>query len=394
MRTKLGLITALVLLCSVTSACANEIKVPPSPTYVYDTPVDPYNDYELWVTDQANNLVHIISSDLVLIDSIDFGTLGLINPHWIDFTSDYQYGFIANTKSGNVGIVRTSDRKVVQILETGPSTHAANVYPDDKGVLVSVIGEGSLVEILVDLEQELFTIGRRLILSQDPTLLSKATEFGATNPLESPKAVPITATFTQDSSYAYVPIKPGGLLVINMNTFQVEKAFPMNIVNTNLMGLLSLDDTKIYVNGGSLDGTNQVYMFDTTTHEVLAYESTNGLDAHGLDLTPDGKELWITNRNSSSISIIDTESMKVKENISLIGTAPDLLGISPDGVYAFITLSGSKAPNAGTMPGQKDLSGISVLDVQNRELFKILLQSEGNNSVPQDFHGLKIRLLK
>ena len=400
---RLLVMATVLLLGGFASSSGDDASTTPSPTTTAQTAaapavVEPPGDYEVWATDQANSLVYIISSGLEVVDTIDFGALGMVKPHWIEFTSDYRYAFITNAKSGDMAVVRASDRQVVKVLKTGPTTHAANVYPDDSGALVSVIGDGALVEIVADLERESFTIGRRLVLNQDPVILGRAAEFGATSPSEPPKAVPVTATFTRDGAYAYVPIGPslanGGLAIMNMNAFQVEKVFPLSEVATNLMGRLSPDGTRMYVNGGSPEATNLVYVFDTASHEPLGSESTQGGDAHGMDFTPDGRELWVVNRKSSTIAIIDTETDTVKEKVSFFGTAPDLLAISPDGRYAFVTLSGSKPADTGAMSDQGDVPGVSVIDVKGREPVKLLLQPEAGNPDDRDFHGLAIRLLK
>jgi hypothetical protein len=64
---------------------------------------------------------------------------------------------VAAPATGNVAVIRTADREVVAVIPTGPRTHHAAVAPDDRTVLVSVIGaadapwDGKLVEIEVDL---------------------------------------------------------------------------------------------------------------------------------------------------------------------------------------------------------------------------------------------------
>ena len=97
---------------------------------------------------------------------------------------------------------------------------------------------------------------------------------------------------------------------------------------------------------------------------------------------------------SSTIAIIDTETATVKEQVTFTDTAPDLLEITPDGRYVFVTLSGSKPSDTGVMSGNGDVPGVSVIDVERRERVKLLLQPEAGNPDGRDFHGLGIRLLK
>ncbi len=356
--------------------------------------------YEVWAMDQFNNTVHVINPQLELVESVDFTEAGVKTTHWIDFTSDFEYAWIASTASGNVAVVRAEDRKVIETFDTGPSSHAADIYPDDSGVLVSVIGSGELVEIVADHDSETFSIGRTLKIAEDPAVLARAAEFGSTNPLEPPKAKPISSAFTSDGRFAYVTLGPalkdGGLVVVNLESFSVVKAYPPNEVKVNLMSVLSADGSKMYVTGGSKDTTSFVYVFDTATHKLIAKDSTRGADAHGLALTPDGSELWATNRWTGSIGIFSTEENEFKEKIAFVGVAPDLLAISPDGVFAFILLRGAQPEATGAMAGFGETPAIVVVDVATRETVDILLQgkpTETGDPPDLDYHGIAIREL-
>ena len=364
-----------------------------------DVPVSTAN-YEVWAMDQFNNTIHVINPQLELVESVDISDAGVERTHWIDFTTDYEYAWIANTVSGNVAVVRSEDRKVIETFDTGPSSHAADIYPDDSGVLVSVIGSGELVEIVSDHETETFAIGRTLNIAEDPAVLARAAEFGSTNPLDPPKAKPISSAFTSDGKFAYVTlgpdIKDGGLVIVDLESFTVTKAFPPNEVKVNLMSVLSADGSKMYVTGGSKDTTSFVYVFDTATHELIARDSTRGADAHGLALTPDGSELWVTNRWTGSVGIVSTEKNEFKDKIPFVGVAPDLLAISPDGVYAFILLRGAEPEGTGAMAGAGETPAVVVVDIATRETVDILLQGkpdESGNPPNLDYHGIAIREL-
>ncbi len=279
-------------------------------------------------------------------ETIDFGAQGLVRNHWINFTTERDYAWIANTKSANTAILRTSDREVVAVLDTGPSSHAADIYPDNSGGLVSVIGTGEIVEIVSDHAAEQFSIGRRLVLAEDPMIVARASEFGSTNPLEPAKAKPIASAFTADGKYAYITLGPaledGGLVELDVDAFELVKVFPPAEVAVNLMGVLSSDGSNMYVTGGSKSTTSFMYVFDVATHELIAKDSTRGSDAHGMALTPDGKELWVTNRWTGNVTIFDTELNDLKDRVHFVGTSPDLLSISPDGKLAYITLRGAQ----------------------------------------------------
>ncbi len=375
---------AALLVGLLATACGSYVIEP-------EPPVSTAN-YEVWTMDQTNNILYIISPQLEVVETVDLSEAGLERTHWIDFTSDFKYAWIASTVSGNTAVIRAEDRKVIATFDTGPASHAADIYPDDSGVLVSVIKAGELVEIVSDHASETFSIGRRLIIAEDPLVKSRADEF--------PSANPISSAFTQDGRYAYVTLGPalanGGLVILDLETFTLVKAFSPEEVRVNLMGVLSPDGTKMFVTGGARDSKSLFYVFDTATHEIIATDATRGADAHGMALTPDGSEIWITNRWTGNVGIISTEFNDFEERIPFVGEAPDLLVFSPDGVFAFILLRGGGETDAGAMGGSGELPAVVVVSVETREVVEILIQGEltDEGELPAlDYHGIAIREL-
>ena len=396
-RRFIGAAGSIPVLAALAAACGT-VSVPSQVAEEAERalPVSTAN-YEVWAMDQRNNTLHVINPQLEPVESIDFSPDGLKTTHWINFTSDYKYAWIASTGSGNTAVVRAEDRKVIATFDTGAKSHAADISPDDGRILTSAIGTGELVEILADHAAETFSIGRTLKIADDPAVQARAAEFGATDDAP-PKANPISAAFTRDGRYAYVTLGPalkdGGLVIVDMESYTVVKAYPPSEVRANLMGVLSPDGSKMYINGGAKDSTSFVYVFDTATHELLSQDSTRGADSHGMALTPDGSELWVTNRWTGNVAIFDTATDEFKERIPFVGEAPDLLAISPDGVFAFILLRG--AGGSGVMPAEGESPGVVVVAVETREIVQILLEPEameGEEPPKVDYHGIALRQL-
>jgi YVTN family beta-propeller protein len=57
--------------------------------------------------------------------------------------------------------------------------------------------------------------------------------------------------------------------------------------------------------------------------------------AFGLALTPDGKQLWVTETEVGRIAVVDCASRAVVETILVLG-APRHLAITPDGTTAVV----------------------------------------------------------
>ena len=356
--------------------------------------------YEVWAMDQSTNIIHIIepvyaggSVSFEVTDRIEFDDR-VVRPHMIDFTSDHRYAFVANTVSGNVAIIRTADRRVIEVINTGPGTHMAAVAPGDRVVHVDVIADGTVVEINLDLANERFTIGRTLEINRDPAVLALADRFSQGDDGR-PITRPICHDYTADGRYAYITLGPGlgdgGLVILDTERFAVTRAFPPDEVAVNCGTILSPDGSKMYVNGGSLE-VGHWYVFDTTTHELTHSDPRNsfGYDAHGVALTPDGSELWMVNRASSNAIIVDPSTDAVIDYVPFVGESPDILAISPEGRFAFITLRGPE-PLSGPHAIRGASPGVAVVDVASRKLTTILLPE--SDLAASDFHGIGIRPL-
>jgi DNA-binding beta-propeller fold protein YncE len=341
--------------------------------------------YEVWALDQGTDTLYVIQHNLKVVRTVPLGD-HMTLPHMLDFTSDYRYGVIANPASGDTAILHGPSKKVLAVLPTGPGSHAANVLPDDSAIITAVIGDGTVVEIIPDWQSENFTIGRTLTIADDPLFQERSAEFRGSSP--------VCLDYTADSKYAYITLGPGinnsGVVIMDVDAFELVALYPPDEVRANCGTMVSPDGSKMYVNGGSVT-EGHWYVFDTETHELLNGPNDSlGNDAHGLWFTPDGSELLMVNRASSNLIIIDPETDTIIDEIDFIGQSPDIIGISPDGQYAFITLRGPN-PLTGPHAIAGDTPGIAVIDVPSRELVTIIEPDAGNPN--SDFHGISVRSL-
>lgn len=353
--------------------------------------VPAFRGYEIWAMDQGTNIVHIFDSSLTETGRIDLGARGMRVPHMLEFTSDYRYAFVAAPATGNVAVIRAADRQVVAMVPTGPRTHHAAISPDDRTVIVSVIGaanapwDGKLVEINVDLANERFTIGRQLVVAEDPVFAGRKAEFKDTGGA-------VCLAFTGDGRQAYVTMGPGldegGTVVLDTRDFRLIEAFPPRQLDANCGTILSPDGSHMYLVGGDR-GIGVWHAIDTRTRRPVRRSESRGHDAHGSRVTPDGSEYWIVNRVTSNAIVVDPRTLSVLAEIPFVGKTPDIVAISPDSRLAFFTLRG---PNPVTMPhlAVGETPGVAVFDVRTRRQVRLLEPAKGN--AKSDFHGIAIRL--
>jgi DNA-binding beta-propeller fold protein YncE len=347
-------------------------------------------NYEIWALDQGTHVVHIFNPKLEEVGRIDMGAHGVRVPHMIHFTSDGAYAFIASTASGDVSVIRTKDRAVVQVIKTGPGTHMAVVKPDDSAVIADVIGgpkdPGRLVEITIDKKNGKFALGRSLTIAEDPLFKKQADRFGA--------ARAICHDYSPDGRLAYVTLGPGlkdgGLVVLDTQKFQLVAAFPPSELRVNC-GTVALPDKKhIIVNGGDKE-VGVWYVLEIGTHRVVRKGESRGFDAHGTWVTPNGREIWMVNRVTSNGIVLDANTFEIIADLKEVGPTPDIIAMSPDSQFAFITTRGPNPVSAphlakGTTPG------FAVVSIPDRKLVRLVEPAKGNDK--SDFHGIGVRVIR
>ena len=346
--------------------------------------------YEVWALDQGTHIVHVYNSDLEEVGRIDLGAEGARVPHMIAFSSDFSHAVVAAT-SGSVAVIRTDDREVLAVIETGPGSHMASFTPDDGAILVSVIGagdvedDGKVVEIDADLANGAFEIGRSLTIAEDPLVAEAADRFGDIGA--------VCHEYSPDGRFAYVTLGPalanGGLVVLDIESFSLVKAYGREELRVNCGTMPTPDGRHMIVNGGGPE-VGVWYALDMASHEVVKEGDSRGQDAHGVWATPDGREIWMVNRVSSNGVVIDAETLEVVDELTDIGKTPDIIAMSPDSQRAFISLRG---PNPVTAPhvAVGETPGFAVVSIPDRTLVQIVQPAEGNEQ--SDFHGIGVRFL-
>ncbi len=319
---------------------------------------------EVWVADQGTNKIHILSPLGEAKETLDLN--GRVSkPHMLFFTPNHRHVLSANVGSGDVAVIRASDRQVVDVIKTGPGAHAAVPSPGGgQQAVVAHTADKSLVELTWNEGRQSYDIGRRLSLA----------------------SAAICPAYTADGKAIYVTLGGGGLVVVDAQTFEIIRSYGSDTVAPNGCGLaLSRDGSRMYANSGTTTGGN-LYAFDTKTHELLGTAPSGGKDPHGTTVLQNDSSVLTLNRLSDTATIHDPASLALTKTVA-VGDAPDLVALSVDRRQAYITLRG---PNPAT--GTHDLSGttpgMQIIDLDTMQVTKTVRLDASASSDP---HGIAVR---
>ena len=123
--------------------------------------------------------------------------------------------------------------------------------------------------------------------------------------------------------------------------------------NTSHMIVPGVDEAKLFITSIR---SGSATIIDRATDRVTSFETGPG--AEGVDVSPDGREVWVTNRADSSISILDARGDSLIAKIESGGRFPIRVKFTPDGREAWVSCLQSDA--------------VTVFDARTRSLLATL----------------------
>ncbi len=348
----------------------------------------PASAYEVWLTDQSDTAketggsLYIYDGAQLAADpstakptaTIDLaGDIGKFcedatkkvvrRPHMLFFTKDQSH-VILSFLSGHALFMDAATRKPEACLLMGKNLHAAWPTPDQKMAIAANIAEKKFIRIWTDYAAHTFSF--------DPE--KDVMNLGALESGERPDTAPICPITEASSTYAFVTLRGGGLLVVDVSVTPMKIVAALDNVQIHPAGCggIQMGDT-MYINSGGgwpiAPLSYDVYALDISklpgsiSAKLLSQRDQKFSDSHGLAAV--GRYLWSADRAGNDIEIIDTLTNLSVNSVELVtdankDPAPDLMDISPDSRYVFVGLRGpapltgnDKTVNnaKGTLPG-------------------------------------------
>lgn len=140
------------------------------------------------------------------------------------------------------------------------------------------------------------------------------------------KADPHDLALRRDGSQAWVTLEGSDdFAVVNVD----EKTVRYVSTGRSPHDLLFAPDGKLWVS----DWEGAIHVFSRRGR--LLETISLGVEAHHMDFTPNGRQIWITDHAVHKIFVVATESYKVRKSFSIDG-APHHIAITPDGRRAVV----------------------------------------------------------
>ena len=157
------------------------------------------------------------------------------------------------------------------------------------------------------------------------------------------------------------------LALVDLETMAVVRTYPTGGRDGHMVRL-SPDGSRAYVTSRGAEGTLSVISLVDDSDPVVI---ETGSGAEGLDVSADGREVWVANRQEESITVVDTESLEV---VATLDSRPyaGRVEMDPNG-YAVV-------PNGGG-GGEPVPQYLRVFNVGSREMIAEVPLRDGQ---PQD----------
>lgn len=387
----------------------------------------PASAYEVWLTDQSDTgkesggYLHIFDGTQLAAHpasakpttTIDFsGDIGKFceeatkkavrRPHMLFFNNNQDHAIISFL-SGHVLFMDAATKKPDACLSMGKNVHAAWPTPDQKMAIAANIAEKKFIRIWTDYAAHKFSFD-----PEKDVVNLVAFEGG-----ERPDTSPICPITESSSRYAFVTLRGGGLVVMDVTTTPMKAVAMLdnNQIHPAGCGGVQVGGTMYMNSGGGWPVaplSYDVYALDISnlpakvSAKLVSQRDDKFADSHGMAGV--GRYVWSADRAGNNVEIIDTLSNLSVGAIDLVAEgnadpAPDLMDVAPDGQYVFVGLRGPNpltgndkvVHNAkGTIPGV----GVIHVDAGGKVGHykgQAVITNKKDDKETADTHGIAVR---
>jgi len=282
--------------------------------------------------------------------------------------------YVVMDGSNSIAVVDLDKRKIIDRIAVGGNPHGGAITPDGRYIYTASMGANNIHVVDTKARSvkdtiEIGSITHHSVASPDGKYIYTAANEVVVIDVAANRVVariateepPFDLALSPDGSRLYAlgvgsPGKGSSIAVIDPVARRTVATIPMT--GTSRMGHLAFgpDGRELFVTN---DLTDTVSVVDVATRREVARVQV-GKGPHAIAVTNDGRRVIVANRGRTDLSVIDVRSRKVVATRE-VGQRPEHLTLSPDG--RFLLLSRDTGANQILMLDPATLKTIAAIDV-------------------------------
>ena len=290
-----------------------------------------------------------------------------------DPKAEPKLAIVLNSGEASVSLIDMLTRKVIKTVPVGKEPHHLMITPDQKTLLIAnavgnditlmnpVNGEiTGRIPNIIDPYQIGYSPNNKWFVSNCNRLDRVDVYQASGSDLKLAKSIKLGKTpshlaFTADSKIAFITLQDSNeLAAIDLDTQTVVWKMPIGKVPAGIW--MTPGDQYLLV---GITGEDYVQVIDWKNRKEVKRILT-GKGAHNFRPLGDKKHVFVTNRIASSISLINMQTLEKVGDITGLPAGPDDMEITPDGKTLWVTLRFSKKVGVIDIPSMKLTSVIPV----------------------------------
>jgi YVTN family beta-propeller protein len=274
---------------------------------------------------------------------------------------------VLNSGEASVSLIDMEKRAVYKTFPIGKEPHHLMITPDQKSVLVANAAGDDVVFLdpkTGDIQSRLPNIVDPYHIGYSPNKkwfvaagnrLDRVDIYAAKNQeLKLVKIVKAAKTpshiaFTNDSKLTFVTLQDSNELIA-IDLASQEIVWRMSIGKMPAGVWMTPGDKHLLI---GLTGSDLVQVVDWKQQKIIK-EIKTGKGAHNFRPLGDKRHIFLTNRVDSTISIIDMEKLEKVDDIKGLPSGPDCMDITADGKELWVTFRFAKK--------------VGIIDIASRKL--------------------------
>jgi YVTN family beta-propeller protein len=304
--------------------------------------------------------------------SLLISALLLLQPVLV-FAAEPKLAIILNSGEATVSLIDMASRKVTKTFHVGKEPHHLMMTPDEKTLLVANAAGDDIVLLnpitgdmtgripkIIDPYQIGYSPNNKWFVTAANRLdrvdvyPANGAEFKLAKSIPAAKT-PSHIAFTSDSKLAFVTLQDSAEVVaIDLEKQVIIWRMPTGPVPAGLW--MTPKDQYLLV---GITGADYVQVIDWRNRkEIKRIKTANG--AHNFRPLGDKKHVFVTNRVASTISLLNMQTLEKVGDITGLPAGPDDMELTPDGKTLWVTLRFSKKVGVIDVPSMKLIDVIPV----------------------------------